>query len=260
MPNTKPLLNVYNRDQCQAICSRSPFIDQIKNDFKYLSWEKYFFSPKNLKHFSQEHGLGWTTAITKNYPEEVTPRERLANASYFSMAPFFYLEKLLEKNPTEIYDLGCGSNIFKKYIPNIVGVSPTAFADGHGDVQASVNHEYVSKHQAFFESVFSINSLHFVPLTDLAKTITDFASMVKPGGRGFLALSLPRMIEYSSASQLAQCVGPTPTSNNYDQYVINTLVGLDINYLILDVNIVSDDKQLIDDPIDGNIRIVFEGT
>ena len=50
-----------------------------------------------------------------------TPRAKLYQ-SRFSCEPFYFLDFLIKQNPEKIYDLGCGCNIFKKYIPNIIGI------------------------------------------------------------------------------------------------------------------------------------------
>ena len=56
-----------------------------------------------------------------------TPRQHWADRSLwrtkFSAVPFYYLEFLTQQNPKEIYDLGCGWNVFKRYIPNIRHIS-----------------------------------------------------------------------------------------------------------------------------------------
>ena len=176
------------------------------------------------------------------------------------MVPFYYLKELLEKNPDQIYDLGCGWNIFKKYIPNIIVVSqkrkskrPENFAatiDNMADVHGFIDKYYIATHQKFFESVFSINALHFRigGLAEFEKIVTDFASMIKPGGRGFLALNLARLIDFTSDDFLKSLGG------EYDHYIREILQKINLNYIILDVNF--DDH--LDFLMDGNIRIVFE--
>ena len=170
------------------------------------------------------------------------------------MVPFFYLKPLLEKNPKIIHDLGAGWNIFKKYIPNIVGISPTHAEDNYSDIHDIVDATFVCGHQNYFESVFSINALHFRPLTDLKAVIQEFASMVAPGGRGFLALNIMRMIERTPIESTKEVLGTIdPTNKEYSEYTRKVLSDINLNYLIIDI-----DLTVMDEYMDGNIRIVFE--
>ena len=244
-------INGYDPVQCQEYCRQLPFFNQLESDFDHLSWtddDTY----RLMKPQADE-------SLKSN--ANVTPREMAGTSkeTVFSMVPFYYLKELLEKNPSNIYDLGCGWNIFKKYIPNIIGVSPKRksnrpehFAgtiDSMADVHGFIDKWYIDTHQNFFESVFSINALHFRigGLAEFEKIVVDFASMIKPGGRGFLALNLARLIDYTSDDFLKSL------DNKYDHYIRTILQKINLNYLILDVNF-----DIMESYMDGNIRIVFE--
>ena len=76
--------------------------------------------------------------------------------------------------------------------------------------------------------------------------------MIKTGGRGFLSLNLQRMIEQEQ--ELLQLFSTaTPTVLQYEDYLRNELATVDLKFLILDV-----DLELIDESMDGNIRLVIE--
>lgn len=179
-----------------------------------------------------------------------TPRNNIG-VSLTSAVPFYYLEFLTAKNPKTIYDLGCGWNMFKQYIPNIIGVgaedpdSDRFFADLHDYVDDA----YVKNHQEYFESVFSINALHFHPLSDLRKIATDFVSMIKPGGMGFLTLNLMRMLE------LDQEKFKDYTNAEFDAYVRQQLTDLviPIEYQVVDIDLSVEEAYM-----DGNIRFVAQ--
>jgi hypothetical protein len=72
----------------------------------------------------------------------------------------------------------------------------------YGDLHGLVDDKYVSEHQNYFESMFSICALHFHPINYLSTVIENFASMIAPGGRGFIGINLQRMIDYSSQDLL----------------------------------------------------------
>ena len=131
---------------------------------------------------------------------------------------------------------------------------PVPSADFYGDIHGFVDDVYIQEHQNYFQSVFSICALHFHPLHLFKKVVVDFVSMIKIGGRGFLALNLQRMIERESEQFLLQEFSTSnPSKSQYNQYIRKELSSLNLKFLILDVNI-----TFIDDPMDGNIRLVFE--
>jgi hypothetical protein len=222
-------LNPYQEDEFVKQFATTNIYENLVKDFDIVSFSKFLW----LKH----------------YP---TPRQQIGSKEHttrFSAVSFYYLQYLLEKNPKEIYDLGCGWNIFKKYIPKVIGVGAEDphSSDYHADIHDFVDDEYIRNHQNFFESVFSICALHFHPLSDFGKVINDFHSMICPGGRGYLALNLARM----------KGRDPFFENKNRDElefYCRTELSKLtDINFLVVDV-----DLALLDEGMDGNVRLVVE--
>jgi hypothetical protein len=223
----KPNINPYNQSTFQPQFMQSDIYKQLVLDFDHISFKKYFVSDYTI-----------------------TPREYWGK-SIFTAVPFYYLEYLLNSHPAVIYDLGCGWNIFKKYIPNIIGIGaedPTSeryYADQHDYVDDG----FIKGHRNFFDCVFSINALHFIPLSQLQQRVLDFNSMLKVNGTGFLALNLKRMLEKDS--QKFNDFGLL----ELDQYVRDQLYDLDINYKVFDVEFT---KNNVDEFMDGNIRLVME--
>jgi hypothetical protein len=206
---------------------------RIKSDFDELVWDKFY------------------ELYTKTVS---TPRQsalRLDNApSRFSMAPFYYIQYLLDKNPQEIYDLGCGLNIFKRYIPNIVGVSPETIESGYyfGDIHDFIDDDYIKNHANYFESVFAINSLHFYPIEMIRQRVLDFASMIKTNGRGFITLNLARMVDASESRAVFY-----QNNFDFDKFVRNELKDMPLSFLVFDV-----DLAVLNAGMDGNVRLVIE--
>jgi hypothetical protein len=218
-------LNDYNQEKFFSEYATKELTKLISQDFDVLTWDKQV---KN-----------------KNFDE--TPREQLG-ASKFSMVPFYYFQPLLEKNPEVIYDLGCGWNIFKKYISNIIGVGPETPGSKfyHADIFDFVDDDYMKAHENYFDSVFSINALHFYPIEKIRKRILDFSSMVKKNGRAFLALNVARMVENSEQDFKLDL-------QSLENFVRQELANMPFTYLIFDV-----DFTVYDEFLDGNIRVVFE--
>ena len=228
-------INPYPQPQFEEKFKLGSIYQELIKDFDHVTFEKYF---------------DFTCTESK------TPRENLGSRinvqTYFTAVPFYYLEFLLEKNPTQIYDLGCGWNIFKKYIPNIVGIgaeNPTSlhyYADQHDHVDDG----FIQGHRDHFESVFSINALHFFPLSRLQQRVSDFVSMIRPNGRGYLALNIARMLEKENTNMFSGF-----TIKNYEDYVNDQLSTLQLNYCVYDVEI---NERSFDEVMDGNIRLVIE--
>ena len=226
---TKILQNIkpYNEKEFKAKFADTPLCKKLQQDFDRLIWNSQC-----------------------NDFEEGTPRQHWGDRNLlqtkFSVVPFYYLEFLTEKNPKVIYDLGCGWNIFKKYIPSIIGIGAENPNDKFffADVHDYVDDDFIKGHQNFFKSVFSICALHFVPMSNLRQTVLDFASMIKPGGRGFISLNAMRMLERDTK----MISHPDLTT-----WIRSELFDLPFNILQFEV-----DLEKLDNGMDGNIRIVLE--
>ena len=221
-------LNEYNEENFKAEFENSILHKQISSDFDIVLWDK---------------------SLTNLY--KMTPRQ-IRGERIFTMVPLYYLNKLLETNPTTIYDICCGWNIFKKYIPNIIGIDARK---KFVDICATIDDDYIIAHQEYFECAFSICSLHLYSLVHLEKNIKNFVSMIKPNGRGFLSLNLERMVERTSVEENISLFGTTNPSNaQYDQYIRSVVEKIPCEYLIVDIDI----STHRDDYLNGNIRLVFE--
>jgi hypothetical protein len=229
-------LNPYNKEKFKKQFQKTEIYKSLTNDFDILSWEKFFI-----------------------YTPAGTPRQIIGDRSYktmFSLVSFYYLQPLYKKNPKHIYDLGCGWNIYKKYISNIIGIGAEDpyGADFYADIHDYVDNDFIKGHQNYFESVFSICALHFHSLDNLTQIIKDFLSMIQPGGRGFLSLNLQRMIEKTQPDLMLSLFDTEhPSQSQYTDYVKNSLDSINCIFLIVDI-----DLTILDDGMDGNIRIVME--
>ena len=224
-------VNAYNKEIFLQSFTRTDTYTRLIKDFDIVSFDR----------------------VANFLYETITPRQNFAGClplkSKFSAVPFYYIDYLLEKNPEYIYDLGCGWNIFKKYIPNIIGIGaePPDSQYFFADIHNFVDDNFVAGHQEYFDSVFAINSLHFHQLSSFKKIVEDFYAMLKPQGRGFLALNLERMIERD----------PKFLESNHDiveQFCRNELAQLrHINFLVIEIF-----TDPINEFLDGNVRLVIE--
>jgi hypothetical protein len=220
------------------------------NPYDPVQFKKEFEFTDICRNISKDFDNLWWDQQIKFF-DSLTPRYAVStNNVGFSMIPFYYLQPLLEKNPTSIIDLGCGANMFKKYIPNIIGIDAHYGQICYPDIESQVDAEYIKTHQNYFKSVFSINALHFRPLTELRLVYEEFISMVSPGGRGFISVNLKRMTD-KETKVIDELV--VDGKVNYEHYVRTQLDNLPCKYLIFDVNL-----DVMDEWLDGNIRLVFE--
>lgn len=271
------------------------------NSYNEIEFRKIFSNTEIYKKLEQNFGdqnLIWSkfvsTAIWSKAPriDAETPRE--SRPTIFSASVFYYLLPLLEIDYDVIYDLGCGRNLFKSYIPRLIGIgaewsdyyrvkSPSwpniknrqefdrlpehikheclhvhkiSIDDDtcYGDISDKFNDTFVLAHQEYFQSIFSINALHFHPLHLLKKIVLDFASIIKVGGRGFLSFNLKHMIERESTQFLLQEFSTTyPSKSQYEQYIRKELLSTNLKFLILDV-----DLTVLNEILDGNVKMVIE--
>mgnify|MGYP003341723626 FL=1 len=183
----------------------------------------------------------------------MTPRET-AIQSVFSATSLYYIEFLLEKDPKVVVDIGCGGNIFKKIIPMVHGIDPTP-----GNLQADENdyfdEQFSNNHVNSYESVFSINSIHYVSLKDFKNRFLQFYNVVKPGGRGFVTFNTSRMLELTGPHDVKLLFGTeSPSTQQLTEYIENIVQNLSIKFLVIDILI----NNSIDEIMNGNIRLVFE--
>lgn len=224
-----------------------------------INWKVTFKKSKLYKQLVNEYDVVYFDRNDIKHFNDITPRYLYGSAELlttFSAIPFYYIEWLQEINPKKIYDLGCGWNIFKKYYPNIIGVG-TEDPEGpsfNADLFDFVDEDYVLGHQEYFESVFSICALHFIPLSDIRKRVLDFASMIKPGGRGWLSLNAMRMVERDPKFRLT--IDESNISEYKDSYVVQDFCEEQLSDLP-DLASLDIDLAMMDEYMDGNIQIQF---
>ena len=225
-------VNQYNSEDFKQFFVKTDLYSKLQEDYEILTFDSNRSKLRNGR----------------------TPRQ-FAACRIFSVVPFYYLKFLTDQTTSVVYDLGCGWNIFKKYIPNIVGIGeePVDSDLYFGDIPGRVDDQYVREHQEYFDSVFSINSLHFHPLSQIRKVVLDFVSMIAPGGYGFLTINLLMMLERDFAKF------KNYTVEQFEEYVRTQLSDIPAEYKVFDLDFNNPEYKL-DNPMDGNIRLVCHKT
>jgi hypothetical protein len=224
-------LNDYNQENFKNKFSNSPIAKAIANDFEMIVWDKHF-DETSIATFRQ-----------------------LIGTKIFSMSSWYYIQYLLDKNPSVIHDIGCGWNIHKKYLDCIVGLSPDDSSQGtFGQEQDYFDEDFVTYRAGQFESAMSICALNYRPLSEIREIVEQFISVVQKGGRGYIALDLKPMVDREEPSVLDKIFGTTtPIDPEIEDYVRDKLNDLPCNVLVFDL-----DSPEISDGLDGHLRIVFE--
>lgn len=225
-------LNEYNQENFKEEFENSSIGKAIANDFDLVVWEK---------HYDVE-------------TEMPTPRQRVGT-KLFPMSSWYYIQYLTKKNPEKIYDFGCGWNIHKKYLPKIVGVSPDENPLYYfGDERDYFDKDFVEYHKDEYESAMAICSLNYNPISEIKEVIELFISVIKPGGRGYIALDLKAMMDREDPDMLDRIFGTdNPIDPEIEDYVRAKLDNLPCKVLVFDL-----DCPEIKDDLDGHLRIVFE--
>ena len=216
---------------------------QNVNPYNQIDFQNNFQKTKTFELLKSKYTVYFDKFFEK-FITTSTPRHHHSFAK-ISAVPWYYLNYL--DSSKQIVDLGCGCNFFKPYFPNLHGIGaeniPELF---FGDEHDFVDDKFYQGHVDAYDSVFSINSLHFAPLETLQTTCINFCNMLKPGGRGFLALNVQRMLERSETLRGLH-------NEDLDAWIRNQFNDFPFKILVFDV-----DLSMPDAWMDGNIRIVFE--
>jgi len=196
-----------------------------KNDweYKFKQTDLYAKLTEDFDHISFEHFVEKTNA----HRPSLTPRQQLGS-SLFSGTIFYYLDYILCDSPEIIYDLGCGWNIFKKYLP-IYGYDPYSMYSDERSLPEGFHSKYL----------ISINALHFTSLSNIKDVVTGFYNKIDLNGKGLLTLNTARMTRRIDI-------------DNIDSYIRTELYHFKDNLLVFDLDLSFKDAYL-----DGNVRMIL---
>lgn len=77
----------------------------------------------------------------------------------------------------KVLDVGCGHNLFKSHLPNLIGIDPVT---DQADYKVALLDYNTSEK---FDVVLCLGSVHFGELTDIKQSIAHISSMMNNGGR-----------------------------------------------------------------------------
>jgi hypothetical protein len=188
----------------------------------------------------------------------INSRDLCNQLKILDAVPYYYIQKVMEINPCDIIDLGCGLNIFKTAWPNIVGID--ADKSSNYDILDYFDYEFAQGHQQCCDALISINAIHFAPIDQLATRLQWCVDMLRPaGGRAFVSFNLETWLMYTSRELAIELFGPTPQLNHIVNYVDKEIQQLGLDIAIYDWPILRvPPESTIRDDLNGNIRIVVQ--
>lgn len=77
----------------------------------------------------------------------------------------------------KVLDVGCGNNLFKEHLPNLIGIDPVTVEADH---QVALL-DYTTSEK--FDVILCLGSVHFGELEDIKQSIAHMSAMLNVGGR-----------------------------------------------------------------------------
>lgn len=215
-------LNSYNAEEFQSWFSTTPLCLQIQKDFDILTW---------------------SAELSSFMLPEMTPRQ-YRGTRIFSMVPFYYIHQL--GIDSKIYDVGCGWNIYKKYLTNLTGIAGENESSKYyyGDKHGLINNNYVSNNTQQFDNVMSMNALHFVPLSNFSQRIHQVKKITKPGGKIFIMMNVCQMIRSE----------PSDLKNHAAEYIRTEMDQFANDIVCFEL----DDQNIQQNMSEGTLRFVIQ--
>jgi hypothetical protein len=215
-------INQYNETTFRKNWEQSDICKQIIADTDIVIWKRNF-----------------EQAVRK-----LTPRH-MYGSKIVSVVSCYFINYLYENNPSIVYDIGCGVNWFKQFYPNILGVGAETDYRFYGDECWSWDEDTVITRSNSMDAMFAINSLHFIPVTEVKERIEQVVTCISPNGRAYLSLN-SRVVSGHTPSQ--------PTTEQVIAYLRYDLAKIEgVRWLAVDM-----DSSYSDGYMDGNINLVLE--
>ena len=191
-----------------------------------------------------------------HYTVYLPPRNFLIMYNILDATPYYYINFLLEKSPDSIVDIGCGSNHFKPHLPNLIGID--ADPDSNFDLFDHFDKDFANGHTHAYDSLISINTIHFNPIDQITEQLLLVAKIIKPGGRGFVSFNLETWLMHSDRDLIHSLFGSCPQFDVIVNYVNNQILQTNLDFIVVDWPVlhITHDSSIRDD-LNGNIRLVF---
>lgn len=171
---------------------------------------------------------------------------------------FYYIDLLYNNSPEKIVDVGCGECIFKNWFPNIVGFDPEPSKFSRADFVDYFDEDFAKGHENLFDGAMAINSIHFVPWTQLKDQIELAMKLVKKNSRFLFTFNF-HVLDTSSKSDCQIAKG---SLNDKFEYFSNVLDSITYKKIVVDSPLLKgmsfNDLQNYTSFLNGTVRIILE--
>ena len=187
----------------------------------------------------------------------LTPRERYFYPTFHTNS-LYYIDAVQAQKPQQVFDIGCGMNVWKKFYDNIIGVDPQ---DPRADIRLDFDRfkqAYIESAYGLVDSCISIGTMNmFVSIKHLLQNLCEFIKCTKIGYRGYVTINLCGMMSRGTPKEhKEELFGVSnPDAEQVSKYcnaIVEELPGISI--IIYD-NFITDK---FNEYMDGNLRLVFE--
>ena len=225
------------------------------NEFPKITYFEHI--PQHYQHLITTHkDMSFLKAALHHTVYEL-PRVFLEQYKILDTVPYYYIKFLMEKNPKTILDLGCGSNVFKPFLHGIVGMD--ADPDAAADIHDFFDEEYTQGHIHAYDSVISINAIHFSAIDTISKRLIWISKLVRPGGAAFVSFNLETWLMYSNLELIKKLFGDFPKFDDVINYVYDQILATKLHLVVMDWPCLHiTEHSTIRDGLNGNIRLVID--
>lgn len=232
-----------------------------KYTYNSAEFEKEFCTDANLARLEKMFGKNLRLQFDSSYrysgsASTCSPRE-LELYPYFCAESLWYINFLLETNPSKVIDMGCGGNVFKWLLGELYDVEVIGYDPEHvnADFEGKFDSTFIAENKNNISAFIATNSLHFIPVTRIADRVLEVYDVLAKGGRAYITLNVDVVTNHTPHAELIRIFGSLHCSQKeIRKHIIDECMKLNLNYLVADVYDVNENG------IDGNIRLVFERT
>jgi len=108
----------------------------------------------------------------------------------FTYSGYNLIEEVNSLFPQKVIDIGCGENLFKGQIHNLIGFDVDAYPNS--DMQVSINDAVFEKES--IDIALCLGSIQYRPVEDQFYEVEKIVSWIKPGG--FIVVRMQPFLDY----------------------------------------------------------------
>jgi len=232
------LKNPYNIQMWRKNWLKMPQADKIFQNTRQFCWSYY--------------DMTWLRACLNDTVYE-RPREVLAKYNITDMHSWYYLNFLDISPDDHVIDIGCGTNPWKEYFPNIIGMDSDA--EHEPDLVDTFDYYFCANRPETFDKIIAVNSIHFTNMFDIGMRIQWVWDMLKPGGKAWIGTNIETWLMHTPADEIGK-----PEQHKLINYFLDQLLAWNEQALVIDINLPHSESLgigTIRNDLNGNLHLVL---